>query len=54
MYGETDDGEAREAVVVIAPGQVLFSEIRGPLPMVLGKSAEVEMGPASSPLTGED
>ena len=33
---ETDRGP-QEGVVVIAPGQVLYSELRGPLPPVLRK-----------------
>jgi cell fate regulator YaaT (PSP1 superfamily) len=35
---ETDEGP-REARVIIAPGQVLYSEIQGPLAPMLGKVA---------------
>lgn len=31
------DGGTREGIVVIAPGQMLFSELRGPLPPLLSK-----------------
>jgi len=36
---ETDLG-AREAVVVITPDQVLLSELRGPVPMIVGKAGD--------------
>ena len=38
---EDHDGP-REALVVIAPSQVLYSELRGPLPPVLHKIEAVE------------
>jgi len=42
---EADEGP-REARVIIAPGQVLYSEIQGPLAPMLGKVDREQTSPA--------